>query len=179
MALMHAMQIQQSEAESIIMLCIRVSNGICTYQEVSQDTIIVTLPGEAREEKEHLRRDQVIAALEDNQVSFDELNMLQRVQEKCPAETIHGTCRIGLDKDCSVILVPLSMRIHTLKRKILFRSLTYADVLTEEEVNLLTQYTSTERIQETFESANQLIVLPQDIQCNRGGNWTGRYQHDL
>ncbi len=147
------------EAESILnALYTCVEWYLYTHSKSSNDDLSITLPGKARELRKVIAdyREQVIAAVADDQVSIDELNILHRIKERIPIETLN-TINTEFRVEQGIIRYLESSFdskiLSAKKNQSKFRSLTYTDVLSKEELELLEQYITTKQIKEVFKTA--------------------------
>ena len=143
------------EAEAILnALYTCVEWYLYTHHTLPRDSFNIDLPGKARELRKKIAdyRAQVIAALADNQVSLDELNMLNRLQENIPLETIQTIhTEFGLEQGIITYLkVVFESKQNSSSSR--FRSVKLKEILTEDDIALLTTYISLEKILEVHKT---------------------------
>ena len=168
------------EAEAILnALYTCVDWYLYTHHTLSRDSINIDLPGKARELRKKIAdyRAQVIAALADNQVSLDELNMLNRLQENIPLGTIQTIhTEFGLEQGIITYLKVFFESKQQNNSSSRFRSVKMKDILTEEDIALLTTYISLEKIlevQKTTKTTSNPKPVPAPVKNTSASNGQG------
>ena len=152
------------EAEAILnALYTCVDWYLYTHHKLSRNSINVSLPGVAREQRKNISdyREQVIAALADKQVSIDELNMLHRLRDNIPMDSIQTIhTEFGLEQG---ILDYLKSKFESKLQEVqstrsILKRLSYDAIFNENELELLTHYITIEQVQELFNSTRVKLL---------------------